>query len=421
MKVCLINTLEIRGGAAVACNRLMKALNKLDGVEANMLVRDRSTSDPHISSVNTSFYSRLLNYGRFCLERLEIFFCNGFSRKTLFAVSTAATGVDISACREVKEADIIHLHWINQGMLSLKGIRKLLKLGKPIVWTMHDMWPCTGICHHSWGCMSFCEECGNCSFLNSDKQNDLSNQVWKNKCYIKTSNIQLVAVSSWLAEQVKISSLTRNLKATVIPNVIDISVFRPQERLAIREKYFFPADKKIILMGAVCLDNSIKGFQFLKEALNILSCKRDDLLLFLFGTIKNKDVLNDLHVPYVSFGLLSDNRRIAELYAAADVTVVPSYYETFGQTIIEAMACGCPVVSFNNSGQTDIIDHKVNGYLAEYKKPDDFANGILWVLDNEDSHVLSLACIKKVEENYTEEIVAQKYYSLYEQLLNTKM
>ncbi|WP_251621061.1 glycosyltransferase family 4 protein [Odoribacter lunatus] len=421
MKVLLVNTSERRGGAAVACNRLMRALNKLDGVEANMLVRDRDTADPHVFSVNTSCYNRLLNYGRFCWERLKIFLCNGFSRKTLFAVSTAATGINISTHQKLQEADIIHLHWINQGMLSLKGIRELLKSGKPIVWTMHDMWPCTAICHYSWECMNFYEECGKCPFLNSDRQNDLSNQVWKNKCYIKTSNIHLVTVSSWLAEQTRMSSLTKNLKVTVIPNVIDTSIFRPQEKMTIRRKYSFPIDKKIVLMGAVCLDNSIKGFQFLNEALNMLSQKRNDLLLFLFGTIKNKDLLlKNLRVPYVSFGLLNDNRQIAELYAIADVTVVPSYYETFGQTIIEAMACGCPVVSFNNSGQTDIIDHKVNGYLAEYKNPDDLANGIQWVLDNEDSPILSYACIKKVFENYTEEIIVQKYYSLYNQLLNAK-
>ena len=108
------------------------------------------------------------------------------------------------------------------------------------------------------------------------------------------------------------------------------------------------------------------------------------------------------------------------MYSAADVTVVPSFYETFGQTIIEAMACGCPAVSFNNSGQIDIIDHKLNGYLANYKDVNDLANGIRWVLEHEDRLALSDACVKKVQENYAEEVVANRYIKLYRQILSKK-
>lgn len=174
-------------------------------------------------------------------------------------------------------------------------------------------------------------------------------------------------------------------------------------------------------MGAVRLDDPIKGFEFLKDALNILSCARNDILLVLFGAIKNdKPFFDHLDVPCLSLGHLSDNNQIAELYSAADVTVVPSFYETFGQTIIEAMACGCPAVSFNNSGQTDIIDHKKNGYVANYKDASDLANGIRWVLEHEDQQALSDACVKKVQENYTEEVVAKQYMALYKHLLHQK-
>ena len=401
MKIIFLNTSERTGGAAVAAGRLRQALNRM-GVQVNLLVREDTW----------------LNRFRFYWERLVIFLGNCFSRKNLFAVSIANTGTDVSKHPLVKDADIIHLHWINQGFLSLKDIKDLVKTGKPIVWTMHDMWVCTGICHYAWECKHFYDECGKCPFLRSDRQKDLSHRIWKEKCFLEKSKIQLVAVSTWLARQAKMSSLTGNLETVVIPNVLDLSVFFKKQKKEIRKKWAFPLEKKIILMGAARLDDPIKGFQFLKEALKILSQERKDLLLVLFGVIKQEvPFFEQLNVPYVSLGLLKDNDSISELYSAADVTVVPSFYETFGQTLIESMACGCPVVSFNNSGQIDIIDHQINGYLANYKDAADLANGIRWVLDYPDKKVLSEACVKKVKENYAEEVVAARYKELYEQLL----
>lgn len=404
MKVVILNTSERTGGAAVAAGRLGKALSRV-GIQVDKLVRKDTW----------------LNRFRFYLERLIIFLSNHLNRKNLFAVSIANAGTDLSGHPLVKEADIIHLHWINQGFISLNGIKKMVRLGKPIVWTMHDMWPCTSICHYAWGCERFHDECGKCPFLKSNSQHDLSYYVWRKKNFLKTSGIQLVAVSYWLAEQVRKSSLTKDLNVVVIPNAIDISVFSKKGKVEMRKKLSFPLDKKIVLMGAARLDDPIKGFEFLKESLNILSCDRDDILLVLFGAIKNdKPFFDHLTVPYLSLGLLNSNDQIAQLYSAADVTVVPSFYETFGQTIIEAMACGCPAVSFNNSGQTDIIDHKLNGYLANYKDANDLANGIRWVLEYKDRQALSDACVKKVQENYTEEVVAKQYIDLYQKLLQRK-
>ena len=111
---------------------------------------------------------------------------------------------------------------------------------------------------------------------------------------------------------------------------------------------------------------------------------------------------------------------IAKLYAAADVTVVASLYETFGQTIIEGMACGCPAVSFDNSGQTDIINHLENGDLAKYKDTDDLATGIKWVIGNRESLRLDEACIRKVHDCYKESIIAKKYIALYQSLCNKR-
>lgn len=418
MKIVLLNTADSGGGAAVAARRLLNALNNA-GKDAKMLVRDKKTEQPNILSVNISAYQFYLNYLRFLIERVVIFCCNGFSRKDLFKVSIADTGINLSDYPLVKEADIVHLHWINQGFLSLEDIKKIIGLKKPVVWTLHDMWPCTAICHHAWTCQRFRDTCGKCPFLHSQKEKDLSYRVWKKKRFMQSSAIQIVAVSSWLAEKAKESSLTCGLPVTVIPNAIDTSVFYKKDKIEIRKSLNLPLDKKIVLMGAARLDDPIKGFDYLKQALQVLTQKdsyRNDLFLVLFGNIRDEESLFDnLSVPYLSMGQMKDAERIADLYSAADVTVVPSFYETFGQTLIEAMACGCPAVSFNNSGQTDIIDHKQNGYLAEYLNAGDFASGISWVLEHADE--ISSLCMEKVQKQYTESVVAAKYLSLYNRLL----
>lgn len=418
MKIVLLNTSESTGGAAVAANRLMRALQKA-GVFAKMLVRDKRTDDPAVVSVNTTFLKRKINFLRFAWERLVIFLHNRQDRGTLFRVSIADTGTDVSRHPLVKEADVIHLHWINQGFLSLKNIRALMRSGKPVVWTLHDLWPCTAICHYSCGCERYRTGCGACPFLHSTRPEDLSSRVFRKKAFLKESPVHLVTVSSWLKEIAEASALTRGLPVTVIPNVLDTTLFHPADRQEARRALGLPSDKKVILMGAARLNDPIKGFEYLQQALATFR-GRTDILLVLFGGIKGDDsFLADLAVPFVSMGLLTDTARIARLYAAADVTVVPSHYETFGQTLIESMACGCPAVSFNNSGQRDIIDHQTNGYLARYPDPADLAAGIEWLLSHPQPSLLAEACIRKVQAEYTEAVVARKYMDLYDRLIRS--
>jgi glycosyltransferase family 4 len=227
----------------------------------------------------------------------------------------------------------------------------------------------------------------------------------------------MVSVSSWLRRKALMSSIAQSKDIKVIPNVIDLEVFHPSDKLAARRKYSLPIEKKIILMGAVRIDDPVKGFFFLKEALNNLHMECGDILLVLLGEVKDSKILGDVSFPIIQLGFRSDLFEVAQLYSAVDVNVVPSFYETFGQTIIEAMACGCPSVSFNNSGQVDVIDHKKNGYLAAYKDAADLATGIDWVLNKADRKKLSFNARKKVEENYSEAVVAKQYIELYRSLL----
>ena len=154
MRVLIINTSERIGGAAVAASRLMEAL-KNNGIKAKMLVRDKQTDQISVVGLDRSW----LTLWKFVWERIVIWKANHFKKNNLFAVDIANTGTDVTSLPEFRQADIIHLHWINQGMLSLKNLSKILESGKPIVWTMHDMWPSTGICHHARECTNYQHEC----------------------------------------------------------------------------------------------------------------------------------------------------------------------------------------------------------------------------------------------------------------------
>ena len=147
MRVLIINTSERIGGAAIAASRLMESL-KNNGIKAKMLVRDKQTDQISVVRLKSNW----LQVWKFMWERIVIWSANRFRRYHLFDVDIANTGTDITSLPEFRQADVIHLHWVNQGMLSLKDIRKILTSGKPVVWTMHDMWPCTGICHYAREC-----------------------------------------------------------------------------------------------------------------------------------------------------------------------------------------------------------------------------------------------------------------------------
>ena len=390
MKIVLVNT-KTPGGAYVACQRLFHALQK-QGIEV-------------------SFVEIKATKWNFLWERFCIWFTNRFSRKNLFAVSIANTGTDISKLPEVQDADIIHLHWINQGGLSLKNIAQLQALGKPIVWTMHDMWSFTGICHYSWDCDLYCKECGNCHLLQYPSKKDISYFVFqlKKKIY---HHINFVAVSNWLRYNAEQSELVHSV--ITIPNVLDTSIFTIHDRLSSRQYYNLPQNKKIILMGAGKLNDPIKGFLYLREALSHIENPQKTCLC-VFGNIKNNPhFLDNLPIEVFWIHRPFTPNELAKLYSSADVTVVPSLYETFGQTLSESLSCGTPVVSFNNSGQKDIILNEKNGYLATWKDSNDLAKGLNYVLASSfDPEELRNYAVSKFSEN----VVANQYIALYQSLL----
>ena len=417
MKVILLNTTELTGGAAIAANRLMKALID-NGIEAKTLVLSKKTTEENVISIKSSFIKQRLAQLNFLWERWVIFVNNRFSRKNLFRVSIANTGFNIAKHPLVKKADIIHIHWINQGLLSLKYIKKLLQSGKPIVWTMHDMWPCTGICHHARECNNYQMQCHDCFYLDKPNNHDLSYQIFnKKKKIYQSGKIIFITCSRWLKSRAEKSALLSGQAMFTIPNPIDTSLFFPMDKTFCRKKFNLSNDKKIILFGAVKISDDRKGIHYLIEAIELLSQKSEanNLELVIFGK-SNMDLseISTLNVNYLNF--LSNVEDIIAMYNTADVYVTPSLEENLPNTIMESLSCGVPCVGFNVGGIPEMINHKSNGYISEYESAEDLAAGIYWTLFEADYEQLSQNARQKVIECYSEKIVAEQYINLYKQL-----
>ena len=414
MRVLIVNTSERTGGAAVAANRLMKALNN-NGVKAKMLVRDKESDALTVVGLPKS---PMLHW-HFLWERFVIFCKLHFSRKHLFEVDIANTGSDITRLREFQEADVIHLHWINQGMLSLKGIQKILRSGKPVVWTMHDIWPATAICHLTLGCHYFINRCANCKYLpGGGGSSDLSSRIWQKKQQILADgNIYYVACSRWLESEAKSSALLKGQKITSIPNPIDTHIYKKGNKQEARQRLGLPLDKKLILFASQRVTNVNKGMSYLVDACRQLGDLTKDLCEVVILGGHAEEVLEQLPMKAHPLGYINDEQRVVDVYNAADVFVLPSLSENLPNTIMEAMACGVPCVAFKVGGIPEEIDHLKNGYVAAYRDAADLAKGIAWVLQEADYESLSSQAVHKVTHCYSQQSVAVKYLDVYQQAM----
>jgi glycosyltransferase involved in cell wall biosynthesis len=409
MRILIVNTSERTGGAAVAANRLMKALNN-NGAKAKMLVRDKETET--LTVVPLPHSPRLRWH--FLWERLVIFCRLHFSRQHLFEVDIANAGYDITKLPEFQEADVIHLHWVNQGMLSLKGIQKILQSGKPVVWTMHDIWPATALCHVTLGCQHFTSQCGNCRLLpGGGSSHDYSTTIWQRKQrMLADENIYFVACSHWLESEAKRSALLKGQKITSIPNPIDTRIYKRGNKQEARQRLGLPLDKKLILFASQRVTNVNKGMDYLIEACRQLQIS-DAAVVILGGHAE--EVVSQLSLEAYPLGYVNDEQRIVDVYHASDVFVLPSLSENLPNTIMEAMACGVPCVGFKVGGIPEEIDHRRNGYVAEYRSAEDLARGIRWILAEADYEELSKNAVQKVVQNYSQQSVALKYLDVYHQ------
>lgn len=377
MNVLIISTTEKTGGGAIAARRLMEALNK-NGVNARMLVRDKQTDSPYVVSCGNIIPK--------VLERMELIMKLRLPWSKTWPYDTAGFGLDIMDTPEYRNADVIHLHWINQGMLSLRQLERMVRDGKRIVWTLHDEWPFSGIKHYNGdiGSDTGIEKTVRFCRLD-DRIRNLKRQIYA------SGNIHFVGCSQWITDLA--GQAMPDQECTHVNNCIPHDIFHPMDKQETRRKLNLPPDKKIVLFCSQKVTDKRKGMAYLDEALQRLS---------------------GIHVVRLGGGgtYISDEKTMAMMYAAVDCFVTPSLQDNLPNTIAEAMSCGTPCVGFDTGGIPEMIHHRQDGYIARYCDSNDLAEGIRFVFSHPE---LRQAAASSALKDYSESSVAQEYIRIYEQ------
>lgn len=416
MKIIHISTYDLFGGAARAAYRIHKGLLSI-GIDSNMLVQKRTSDDPSVIGSETRL-QKLSTYFRLKAS-MQLLNLQKTTNPTKYSFNYFPSGIHRRI--NTMDADVVHLHWINDEMIS---IREIARINKPIVWTSHDMWAFSGADHYddleTTG--RYYNEYERSNRPSSYSGLDLDRWTWKRKKkHWANKHFHMVGPSSWLADCISKSDLLKEQPVCVIHNCLDTDCFKPFDKDLACSRFSLSANKKHVMFGApLGTTDKRKGLHLLQSALQRLSVQGtgEELELIVFGSDKPPDPPN-MGLPTRYLGLVHDDVTLAQLYSAADVLIVPSTQESFGQSASESMACGTPVVAFGATGLLDIVDHMQNGYLAKPFDPDDLAQGIIWVLeDDARRQTLGTNARNRAVEKFDMTKVAKQYANLYEHILS---
>lgn len=380
LRVLHVSQGDIGGGANRAAYRLHTALRRRD-VDSRMLVWRKVTDDPSV--IDGRSMGRVLRHSA----------ARGLSRFLLLLQRTATSTVrsvnlfpaGLGKLIERIEADVIHLHWVGSETLSIWEIGKIRR---PVVWTLHDNWSFQGTEHYV---EQDTERRASEGYARTNRPPneaglDVDRLVWRVKrhCW-RSSHIHLVGPTGWPADLARAAVLTRDRPIEVIPYPLDLTRYRPLDRLRMRACLGLPSTARVVLFGALAATTDPrKGFDLLLEALRQLAETHTDVHLLVFGnTVSGERLGPELRGVATTFlGPIHDEDRLVAVYNAADVMVVPSRQDVAPQTVTEALACGTPVVAFDATGLRYMVEHRVSGYLARAFDPADLGYGIGWVLDD---------------------------------------
>lgn len=395
---------DYQGGAARAAWRLHKALCA-GAIESEMLVGTKGSGDWRVRGPSGKLeegFARVRPTLDGILGLLQRSANSGLhSPAWLSGVSAAALNRSTHT--------VTNLHWTCGGYLSVELIGALKK---PVVWTMHDMWPFCGAEHYAEDGSGARWRVGY-SRLNRPVNNggvDVDRWVWRRKERSWRTPINVVCPSRWLANCVRSSALMSRWPVRVIPNALDVSVYKPLDRSFARQVLNLPLDREIVLFGALGGGaDPRKGWDLLQGALRRLAPARPEMIGVIFGQREPRAVPN-LGLPLVWMGHIADDYTLALLYSAADVMVVPSRQENLPQSATEAQACGCPVVAFDVTGLPDAVVHSETGYLAPDLTDEALEHGLEWVLSDPSRRaLLSDRARRRAVDLWSEHVVCKQY------------
>ena len=408
MKIGLFNYSDNLGGAARATSRIHKSLLN-EEYNSTLYVNKKNTKDnsiktsPHIidrsfNNIRTNLISKFIK-----ITNPKIKSYNSLS----ILPSSWPKFINSS------DIDLVHLNWINAEMISIEDIAKI---EKPMIWTFHDMWPFLGSQHLSNNAKFIdIKKFENKNFL--DKIYNLNEWTYyrKKKSWIKP--IQIVTPSRWMEECVKQSELMNNWPVETIPHPIDTDFWKPDQKENSKELLGINSDKTILVYGA---DGGIKsfnkGFDLLLKSLEKLEKYHKDLVLCIFGDKTN--IKPKLNFPVINFGKITEDKKLRQIYRAADLCIVPSRQESFCQVALEAQSCGVPVVAFSVGGLKDIIEHNITGYLIKPFDVESFSLNIKNFINNKKNNfIIKDNARKRVKRLFSMPSVARKYINVYRKIL----
>lgn len=363
MRVTFLNTFDSRGGAARAAFRSFRAVSALPGVEATFVTREKRTDHPGVvedhSRLTRLYGEKASEYDQRALKRQH-----PDRHRVPFSVNRLLDSVHETV--RATRPDLVHLHWPHAGFLRLES---LPLLGAPVVWTLHDMWAFTGVCHYSGGCAGYLEGCGACPLLKSQHQDDVSARVYSRKraVYART-NLHVVTPSHWLADLARSAPLLAGIPVDVVPNGLDTEVFSPQNRAAARAALGLPLEGRLVLLGADhALSDPRKGCATLLKALARAEAEAPEQPRARYVVFGNAQVDTALaqETGALPLGPVHNDHTLAQVYSACDLYAFPSTQDNLPNTVMEALSCGLPVLAFTVGGLPDMIRHGENGLLVQ--------------------------------------------------------
>ncbi|EON75603.1 Glycosyl transferase, group 1 family protein [Lunatimonas lonarensis] len=324
------------------------------------------------------------------------------------AFSLSLLGSDISNHPVVRQSDVIYVHWVLGGFLSVRNLKQLASLGKPMVMILHDMWTITGGCSYSFDCDKFLTHCGNCPVFPEDKEVDTSYKQYEEKMefYRSFRNLFFVSPSHWLADLAKRAEITKGKPVYRIPNPIDQNLFKPFDKSVAKGILGLAAYDYVICFGANKVHSPYKGWTYLKDAVVKLKSElpNKEIVMLVFGSAASEEISEAIPFPIKFMGFIRDDYTTNLVYNASDVFLAPSLADNLPTTIIESLCCGTPVVGFETGGIPEMISHKSNGYIAAYRDADDFCKGIVYCLERK--------LVGKLLPEYQVDVIMDQHASL---------
>jgi glycosyltransferase involved in cell wall biosynthesis len=403
MKIKVLHVVggPLRYGASKGANILHKALLELN-IQSKILNdsphdKGEENFDKDVIFINDNFLKKIINIIFLYLEKIiKLMYLN----RPAETFTLGFFGFNITNTKEYKEADIIHLHWLNQGFISLSS---LSKINKPVIWTMRDMWAFTGGNHYSMGFENY-----ESSYLSKLMQN------FKRKNYNK--NFQFVAVSNWLKNKAEKSFVLNKHDIKKIDNNIDLKDFSLINNNIAKQDLGISTKKQIILYGAQNPQSKRKGWDIFIESLKKLD--KTKYFLLIFGNFWSENTLDNIDIEYKALGYINDKKTLNNVYCAADFFVASSIEDAWPKTFAEAMYCGTPVICFNNTSISEVVQHKINGYVVENFDPIQLKDGINWVSEEIIKNNSMNNNARKRILNFDAKVIAKKYIDLYKSVLN---